>query len=765
MNYSDSLEFGQFKEIVDRDFVSLFAKEKLAALKPENNLTRVEKKQNILRETITVSGILKISLPDDRKYHELYYRLKDPYASFVVDDIGTFRDFHKDLSALKKSLIEHDNTDILKGVVKDIFSLSELLKTIDKKVTHDCKVKDSATPELRKVRSSLKTTRQRLLDSLNKLIFDRNSDKFVQEQLIKEVKGRFVIPVKSNFRQYFSGVVYSSSNTGQTLYVEPTTVIDLNNDFEDLKSRENDEVLKILRMLLDEIKSHIYEVTSTITAYSEFAYYFEMAKFYGNKTYTYPEFCDEVIFDNVHHPLIYLMKDAESVPIDFELREDNDLAVITGPNTGGKTAALKSAGLNCIIAKCGLPAFGDALKMADFHSVFADIGDKQSLILDLSTFSSHMVNIKNIIDQVDKNSLVLLDELGTGTEPKEGSALAVSIIGYLLNKGARVIVTTHFSEVKNYALKHKKAIIYSVDFDYENFLPRYRLLSGVVGKSNPLVIAGKLGFNRNVIKEAEDIIARNSSQAEFKLDEINEQKAALERQAFNLRQQEESVQKRNADIERREKELSKKLRMKESEILEESYALLNKLKRKIKSKKPEYSREKLDKDIQETQEKLAEVKEHEEPVKNIEKGDVVFLEKYSKEAEILDVDESRVYVDLGGMKVRMYRDNLIGRKINKKEKSRDTKSGDVKVNTPPKPSVKREIIVVGKTVDEAWDIVDKFIDEAMLANIPEIFIIHGRGSGALKKGLREYLKNDPRIKRYREATHKEGGPAVTVVNL
>jgi len=765
MKYSDSLEFDKFKEIADSEFTSLFAKEKLSSLNPENNLRKIEEKQKLLEETLTICAILKITLPDDSGYHEFYYRLKDPYASFMVEDIGKFRDFHKELSELKKTLIESDNVVVLREILKNIFSLSGLIETIDKKVTHDCKVKDGATPELRKIRSSLKTTRQRLMDSLNKLMFGRNADKFVQEQVIKEIKGRFVIPVKSNFRQYFSGVVYSSSNTGQTLYVEPTTVIDLNNDFEDLKSRENDEVFKILRMLLDEIKAHIYEVTTTVNAYADFAYYFEMAKFYKSKMYTFPEFGEDVIFDGVHHPLIYLLKDNESVPIDFELRHDNDLAVITGPNTGGKTAALKSAGLNCIIAKCGLPVFGKALKMTDFHSVFADIGDKQSLILDLSTFSSHMLNIKNILDKVDKDSLVLLDELGTGTEPKEGAALAVSIIEYLLEKNAKVVVTTHFSEVKNYALKHKKAIIYSVDFDYENFLPKYRLLSGVVGKSNPLIIAGKLAFNETVIKNAENIIEKNSSQAEFKLDELNEQKAALERRTFELKQQEQSFLAQKEDVERREKEINRKLRMKESEILDESYSLLQKLKRKLKSKKPAYSEKQLDEDIKITEEKLNKVKKHDKPVENISKGDTVFLEKYNKKAEILDVDKDRVFVDMGGIKVKMNKNDIVGRKVNKNDKSAKKSSENVKVSTPPNEAVKREIVVVGKTVDEAWESIDKFIDKAIMANVSEIFVIHGRGSGALKRGLREYLKDDVRISSYREASPKEGGSAVTVVNL
>ncbi|HCW92330.1 MAG TPA: hypothetical protein DHM44_01475, partial [Flexistipes sinusarabici] len=255
------------------------------------------------------------------------------------------------------------------------------------------------------------------------------------------------------------------------------------------------------------------------------------------------------------------------------------------------------------------------------------------------------------------------------------------------------------------------------------------------------------------------------SQAEFKLDELNEQKAALERRIFDLKQHEQSVLEQKEDVERREKEINRKLRMKESEILEESYSLLQKLKRKIKSKKPVYSEKQLDEDIKATEEKLNKVKKHDKPVENISKGDTVFLEKYNKEAEILDVDKDRVYVDMGGIKVKMNKNDIVGRKINKNAKTSGKSHENIKVSTPPNAALKREIVVVGKTVDEAWDRVDKFIDEAIVANISEIFIIHGRGSGALKRGLRDYLKDDVRVNSYKEASPKEGGSAVTVVNL
>lgn len=763
MFFSESVEFSHYKEILDGYFTTCFGRKKLSDLKPADSLSLIEKRQKYLKEALLLTGLISLQFPLDDDYFSLYHKLKDPYASFTVEDIAIFRDFHKEVSLLKKNLLESNQCDVLRDFLKDIYSFSDLLEDIDSKITFDCKVKDSASTNLKQTRSLLKTTRKKLMDHLNKIIFSTNADKFVQEQVIKEVKGRYVVPVKSNFRQYFSGIIYSSSNTGQTLYVEPTSVVDMNNYFEKLKSEEEEEILNILQGILSSIKSHIYEVTSTVTAYTEIAFYFETAFLFKDKDVMFPEFGEDIVFKEVHHPLIYLMKNNESVPVNFEMTAECSLAVITGPNTGGKTAALKSVGLNTVIAKCGLPVFGKNAKLINLRSVYADIGDNQSLILDLSTFSSHMVNIKNIIDTADENSLVLLDEVGTGTEPREGAALAVAIIKNLLEKGAKVIVTTHFSEVKNYAVKNNNAIVYSVDFDYEHFIPKYRLLPGVVGKSSPIVIARKLGFNDSVLKDAEHMINESMSKVEFKLEEVNELKAEAERKAYELRLKEEFLNKKMEELKQREQDLNSKLKMKESELLEESYSLLQRLRRRVNSKKVSYTPEKIEKDINETQTKLKKIKQEQKSIENLKEGDVIFLEKYGKEAKVLEINDSKVLIDLSGIKVNMNKKDIIGKKIEGNENIAQKES--VHVSKPSAGGIVREIVIVGKTVDEGWDILDKFIDKALLAGVPEISVVHGRGSGALKKGIREYLKNDYRVESYREADTKEGGPAVTIVKL
>ncbi len=763
MFFSESVEFSQYKEILDKHFTTCFGRKKLAELKPSEGLSVIEKKQKYIKEAFFLTGIISLQLPRDDDYFAFYGKLKDPYASFTVEDIATFRDFHKEVSKTKKTLLESNHCDVLRDFLKDIYSLGDLLEDIDSKITFDCKVKDGASPNLKQTRSSLKITRKKLMDHLNKIIFSGNAEKFVQEQVIKEVKGRYVIPVKSNFRQYFNGVVYSSSNTGQTLYVEPTSAVDMNNYFEKLKSEEEEEILKILQNILSSIKSHIYEVTSTVTAYTEIVFYLETALLFKDTDVIFPEFGEDIVFKDVHHPLIYLMKKDESVPVDFEMTGGCNLAVITGPNTGGKTAVLKSVGLNTVIAKCGLPIFGESAKLINFRSVYADIGDHQSLILDLSTFSSHMVNIKEIIDSADENSLVLLDEVGTGTEPREGAALAVAIIKNLLSKGAKVIVTTHFSEIKNYAVKNTNAMVYSVDFDYENFIPRYRLLPGVVGKSSPIIIARKLGFDGKVLEDADYIIADSLSKAEFKLEEVNELKAEVERRAYEQGLKEEFLSKKIEELEHREKNLERKLKMKESELLEESYSLLQKLRRRVNSKKVSYAPEKIEKDISATENKLKQLKQKQKPVENLKQGDVVFLEKYGKEARVLEINENKVFIELSGIRVNMNREDIIGKKIDGSDNI--SQKEKVKISKPSSGGVARELVIIGKTVEEGWDILDKFIDKALLAGVTEIAVVHGRGSGTLKKGIRKYLKNDSRVESYREAGTKEGGQAVTIVKL
>lgn len=763
MFFSESVEFSQYKEILDGHFTTYFGRKKLSELKPAESLSVIEKKQKYHKEALLLTGLLSLQFPPDDDYFSLYHKLKDPYASFTVEDIVTFRDFHKEVSLLKKNLLESNHCNVLRDFLKDIYSFSDLLEDIDGKITFDCKVKDSASTNLKQTRSLLKTTRKKLMDHLNNIIFSNNADKFVQEQVIKEVKGRYVIPVRSNYRQYFSGIIHSSSNTGQTLYVEPTSVVDMNNYFEKLKSDEEEEILNILQGILSSIKSHIYEVTSTVTAYTEIVFYFETAFLFKDKDVIFPEFGEDIVFKEVHHPLIYLLKNNESVPVNFEMAAECSLAVITGPNTGGKTAALKSVGLNTVIAKCGLPVFGKSAKLINLRSVYADIGDNQSLILDLSTFSSHMVNIKNIIDSADENSLVLLDEVGTGTEPREGAALAVAIIKNLLEKGAKVIVTTHFSEVKNYAVKNNNAIVYSVDFDYEHFIPKYRLLPGVVGNSSPIIIARKLGFNDNVLKDAEHMINESMSKVEFKLEEINELKAEVERKAYELRMKEEFLNKKMDELKDKEQDLNSKLKMKESELLEESYSLLQKLRRRANSKKISYTPEKIEEDITETKKRLKKIKQEQKPIENLKEGDVIFLEKYGKEAKVLEINDNKVLIDLSGIKVNMSQKDIIGKKIKGNENISQKKN--VYVSKPSAGGITREVVIVGKTVEEGWDILDKFIDKALLAGVSEIAVVHGRGSGALKKGIREYLKNDSRVESYREADTKEGGPAVTIVKL
>ncbi len=347
----------------------------------------------------------------------------------------------------KKSLLD-GGVNHLKAYLSEIHVFSEIIEDIDYTVNDKGEIKDSASGLLQEIRLDLRSIRKQIQKALAGVFAHSSSSKFIQEQVITERSGRFTIPCKSNFKQYIQGIVHDRSASGQTLYVEPSSTVGMNNTLQELLAAEREESVRLLKELSVSIFESVADINSTIEAYTELVFHLETALFYKGKPYNFPEFGNEIEFRDIHHPVIYLEKGTESVPLDFSISDTELTAVVTGPNTGGKTAALKSIGLNHILGKCGLPLIGKYAGIINFKNILADIGDKQSLVMDLSTFSAHMVNIRDILKQADSESLILMDEAGTGTEPQEGAALAVAVCRTLADKQAKSVVTTHFGEMK-----------------------------------------------------------------------------------------------------------------------------------------------------------------------------------------------------------------------------------------------------------------------------------------------------------------------------
>ncbi len=640
--------------------------------------------------------------------------------SFDPMDFVIIKNFLVKILLIKEALDEKKYTHLM--IYSESFSSYQyLIDLISQSINDKGAVKDDATSKLQEIRYSLNQFKNNIRKLLSNIFNSANADKFIQDKVIVLRNGRYTIPCKTNFSQYIQGIIQDKSSSGQTLYIEPASCVSENNAMQELIIEESEEIAKIIYTLITSVKSSLVDLNKTVKYYSYLIMILEIGLFYSNKQHTFGELGNSMVFSQIHHPLLYLRKGDSSIPIDFTIDSQGNHVIITGPNTGGKTAALKSIGLNHLISYCGLPVFGKYFKFMDFKSILADIGDNQSIIMDLSTFSSHMVNINNIVEKADNKTLVLFDELGTGTEPREGASLAVAILKYLRKKGATVILTTHFTEVKNYALNSDNSYFYSVDFDYDNLSPRYKLIKDVMGKSDPIMIAERLGFNREIIKDAEEELMLYKSSIEVQVEELN-----------RMRAEAEHIKK---ILTAKEKELQEK---------EDIFNAANEIENVIKK----------------TSSKIEDIKSKQVTIEDIKVNDIIFLDKYNSQVKILDISGNNVTVDLNGMKMKMKKNDIVGHKVEQ------VKPKTVKINNnTSKSSSKREIVLVGRRVEEALDLLEKFIDDLLLTSYDKAYIVHGRGSGQLKKAIHEYLRMHPKAVKYYLAENNEGGNAVTIIEL
>lgn len=753
----NTLEFESFKEFLLDNFISSFSKSSFKIIDILSDIESIYKRQNEIKQAVEYRESTSF-IDDDNDFFSLFYSLTDKTKSFDPMDFVVIKNFLIKLSSLKEALEEKKYIHLL--IYSESFSLYQhLIDLISKSINDKGVVKDDATPRLQEIRYSLNQFKNNIRKILSNIFNSSNADKFIQDKVIVLRNGRYTIPCKTNFSQYIQGIIQDKSASGQTLYIEPASCVSENNAMQELIIAESEEIAKIIFTLITAVKSSLIDLNKTVKNYSYLIMILEIGQFYSNKVHTFGECGDSMVFNQIHHPLLYLRKGENSIALDFTIEHKGDHIIITGSNTGGKTAALKSIGLNHLITYCGLPVFGSYFKFMQFQSILADIGDNQSIIMDLSTFSSHMVNINNIVNRADSNTLILFDELGTGTEPREGASLAVAVLKYLRKKGATVILTTHFTEVKNYALNTDNAYFYAVDFDYDNLSPRYKLIKDVMGKSDPIMIAERLGFNKEIIKEAEEELMRYKSLLEVQVEELNRMRAEAEHTKKILDAKEKELQEKEELFNAANKELQKKLNSKEIDLLEETYALLQKSKR-LANQKEKISNEEIEQVIKKTSNKIADIKSKQVTVEDIKVNNIIFLDKYQTQVKILEISGSNVTVDLNGMKMKMKRNDIVGHKV-EQIKPKQVKISD---NTS-KSSTKREIILVGKRVEEALDLLEKFIDDLLLTNYDKAYIVHGRGSGQLRKAIHEYLRVHPKVAKYHLAENNDGGNAVTIIEL
>lgn len=682
---------------------------------------------------------------------------------------------------LKKDSYNKDEEvklEYIDKLIEDLYTDKRLEEEINSKIISEEEIADDASRELLRIRRGIVAKKDSIKNRLNGIL-SSHAD-FLQDAIVTLRDGRYVVPVKIENKSRVKGLVHDISGSGQTAYIEPMAVVEANNDLKELYIKENLEIEKILRELSELVGETSEEIKSNQEKLIELDFIFAKARLALNYHANMPKLNREgrINLIKAYHPFL----DRKiAVPIDINLGIDFTSLIVTGPNTGGKTVSIKTVGLLTLMTQFGLliPA-DEASEIAVFEKVFADIGDEQSIEQSLSTFSSHMVNIVYILKNVSPNSLVLFDELGAGTDPTEGAALARSIMDFMLDRKIRCISTSHYNQLKVYALTTDGVANASMEFDVDSLSPTYRLLIGVPGKSNAFEISRRLGLPDEIIGEAKKLLSSENIEFEDVLQSIDEDrtkireyKEELEREKIDLEKENKRLQSKIKKLEDQKEKILEKSREEAKRLLLNTKENVDIILSEINEAKDNISSEN-SKKIQEAQDLLREsiknardkseleIAKAKNPIKEIKVGDKVRT-SLGNIATVLELPDKKgnVLVQSGIMKMNMPKDSLT--RIDAQEDT--TKHNTRSILQNKATNVKSEIDIRGKNFEDAKDIVDKYLDDAYLSGLKSVRIIHGKGTGVLRKKLREHFRSVKTIKSYKDAEYNEGGDGVTVVIL
>lgn len=665
----------------------------------------------------------------------------------------------------------------LENYFSSLYSNKSIEDKIFSSIIDENTIDDNASPNLKTIRRNIHKTELDIRNRLNSIL----QSKYIQEKIITVKNGRYVVPVKQEYRSSVNGFIHDISATGATVFVEPMIVFELNNQISNFKSDEIVEIEKILQNLSSYAYSYTNELDLTSSTIGLLDFIFSKAK-YGIATNSVEPIINDEKYINLikaRHPLIDKDK---VVPIDINLGNDFTQLVITGPNTGGKTVTLKTVGLLSAMAMSGMyiPA-QEKSSVYVFDNIFADIGDEQSILESLSTFSAHIVNIIKIVNSVTENSLVLLDEVGSGTDPIEGSSLAISILDYLYKKDCLTLSTTHYTEIKNYALVTKGYKNASCEFDIENLQPTYRLIIGVPGKSNAFAISKKLGLNTSILEKAESLVDTSVVNIEELLKNIYDDKLLIEKEKDSILEKskeieelKQSLKQDNSALEEQKKQIIANAKVEARNILlnakETANNIIKDLNDNISLKDANQLRNELNNELKQT--KIENTTD--ENNLGINKDDIfigmsVFVPKLNQTGTVLNLPNksNQVQLQIGNAKMNFNISNLLKIETATHESQSCTITAHNKnfYSVSKSLHVSTEINVIGLNVDEAIPIVDKYLDDCYIANLPSCRIVHGKGTGALRKGIHAFLKKHPHVKSYRLGTFGEGEMGVTIVEF
>ena len=784
-----TLEYNKIIENLTANASSTLGKDKCRELVPMTDLNEVlsaQKNTSDALERVFKKGSISFGGLKDIRASLLRLEVFSTLSITELLEISSVLDTAKRASdyAVKDTTSANEEqgvfTDSLSHYFSSLEPLTALNSEIKRFIISEEEISDDASPKLRAIRRQIRLSNDRIHTELNKIVNSQTMRTYLQDSVITTRNGRYCVPVKAEYRSNIPGMIHDQSSTGATIFVEPMAIVKLNNELKELANSEQEEIEAILANLSSMASEHIAALKENVRVLAELDFIFAKAYLSRSMKASEPVYNTErcIEIKQGRHPLIDPKK---VVPIDVRLGDDFDLLVITGPNTGGKTVSLKTLGLFTLMGQAGLhiPALTGS-RLSVFDEVFADIGDEQSIEQSLSTFSSHMVNIVKILDEMTLNSLVLFDELGAGTDPTEGSALAIAILDHLHRQGIRTMATTHYSEIKLYALSTEGVLNASCEFDVATLQPTYRLLMGIPGKSNAFAISKKLGLPGYIIDSAKSRVSDDSRHFEDVIADLEKSKVTIQKEEEEIKAYKQEIEKLKSELKAKQDRLNEKqddiirrANEEANEILREAKdtadtAIKNINKYGLSTKQLEAERTRLRQSINSVSDKLAKKKKTEKrnnKPEDFSLGTSVRVLSLNVSGTICSKvnDKGDVYVQMGILRSQVNISDLEITEEEKKEVKQSSKSSKVRMNKTA--TISSEINLIGMTKDEALAHLDKYMDDAYLAHIPSVRIVHGKGEGILRNAVHGYLKRCKYVKSYRLGMYGEGEAGVTIVEF
>lgn len=787
-----TLEYNKIIDLLTEQAASPKAKELCRSLKPMTDKAKIEAAQTQTADALTrlfQKGSVSFS-----GIHDMEASLKrlEIGGTMGIDEflaLSSLLEAAKRVKTFSRGKSEDGARDSLDDLFDGIEPLTPLLEEIRRCIISEDEIADDASPALKNIRRSIRSMNDRVHSQMTAMLNNTNIRNSLQDGVITMRNGRYCLPVKAEYKNQVPGMVHDQSSTGSTLFIEPMAVVNLNNELKELYLKEQEEISVILANLSNLTSEYIPYIREDYRILTELDFIFakaSLAKIYNG---TAPIFNENgyIHIRKGRHPLLNKHK---VVPIDVTLGDAFDLLIITGPNTGGKTVSLKTVGLFTLMGQAGLhiPA-NDRSELCVFHEVFADIGDEQSIEQSLSTFSSHMTNIISILDHVDEHSLVLFDELCAGTDPTEGAALAISILSKLHARGIRTMATTHYSEIKVFALETPGVENACCEFSVETLSPTYRLLIGIPGKSNAFAISGKLGLSADIIEDAKTRITTSEQNFEDLIADLESSRVTIEKERLEINQYKAEVASLKKKLEAKQERLDESRDKILREANEQAYAILKEAKDVADTSirnfnkygtthapvsEMEKQRSKIRDKMSTAEKNMAGTKKKQAPAgnapKNLRIGDRVKVLSMNLTGTVHTLPNARgdLYVQMGILRSLVNVRDLVllpDDTVPAAVKKTNGKSGSGKIRMSKSASVSTEINLIGMTTDEAIAVLDKYLDDAYIAHLPSVRIVHGKGTGALRAAVHKHLKRLKYVKSFHLGEFGEGDAGVTIAEF